>query len=125
MLVALLLIFFYLLYVVKPIFNGASMESRRCLPCPSRAKPPARVEEQNRDRLPLQRPGKVKFFAVQPDGKIKTGQVIGEAQVNGEITAVAPPAPGQKLIAYGFCQRQGPGGATLFPRSLSQRRSRH
>jgi phosphate transport system permease protein len=22
--------------------------------------------------------------------------------VNGEITAVAPPAPGQKLIAYGF-----------------------
>ncbi len=28
--------------------------------------------------------------------------MLGQAQVKGDITAVAPPAPGQKLIAYGF-----------------------
>uniref|UniRef100_UPI000D6876BC phosphate ABC transporter permease n=1 Tax=Aeromonas caviae TaxID=648 RepID=UPI000D6876BC len=102
-LVALLLIFFYLLYVVKPIFNGASMESTASFTLPIKGKTAwLGVEEQNEIGYRFSDLGKVKFFAVQPDGKIKTGQVIGEAQVNGEITAVAPPAPGQKLIAYGF-----------------------
>ena len=102
-LVALLLIFFYLLYVVKPIFNGASMESTASFTLPIKGKTAwLGVEEQNEIGYRFSDQGKVKFFAVQPDGKIKTGQVIGEAQVNGEITAVAPPAPGQKLIAYGF-----------------------
>lgn len=102
-LVALLLIFFYLLYVVKPIFNGASMESTASFSLPIKGKTAwLGVEEQNEIGYRFSDQGKVKFFAVQPDGKIKTGQVIGEAQVNGEITAVAPPAPGQKLIAYGF-----------------------
>ena len=40
MLVALLLIFFYLLYVVKPIFNGASMESTASFTPPIKGKPP-------------------------------------------------------------------------------------
>ena len=73
MLVALLLIFFYLLYVVKPIFNGASMESTVSFTLPIKGKTAlARGRGAKRNRLPLQRPGKVKFFAVQPDGKIKT-----------------------------------------------------
>jgi phosphate transport system permease protein len=102
-LVALLLIFFYLLYVVKPIFNGASMESTASFTLPIKGKTAwLGVEEQNEIGYRFSDQGKVKFFAVQPDGKIKTGQVIGEAQVDGEITAVAPPAPGQKLIVYGF-----------------------
>jgi len=89
--------------VVKPIFNGASMESTASFTLPIKGKTAwLGVEEQNEIGYRFSDQGKVKFFAVQPDGKIKTGQVIGEAQVNGEITAVAPPAPGQKLIAYGF-----------------------
>ena len=102
-LVALLLIFFYLLYVVKPIFNGASMESTSSFTLPVQGKTAwLGVEEQNEIGYRFSDQGKVKFFAVQPDGNIKVGQVIGDAQIPGEITTVAPPAPGQKLIAYGF-----------------------
>jgi phosphate transport system permease protein len=78
-LVALLLIFFYLLYVVKPIFNGASMEGTASFTLPIKGKTAwLGVEEQNEIGYRFSDQGKVKFFAVQPDGKIKTGQVIGE-----------------------------------------------
>ncbi|MCO4206587.1 ABC transporter permease subunit [Aeromonas hydrophila] len=102
-LVALLLIFFYLLYVVKPIFNGATMEPTASFTLPVAGKTAwLGVEEQNEIGYRFSDKGQVNFFAVQGDGKVKVGQVLGQAQVKGNITAVAPPAPGQKLIAYGF-----------------------
>lgn len=102
-LVALLLIFFYLLYVVKPIFNGATMEPSASFTLPVAGKTAwLGVEEQNEIGYRFSDKGQVNFFAVQGDGKVKVGQVLGQAQVKGDITAVAPPAPGQKLIAYGF-----------------------
>ncbi|MBL0433573.1 ABC transporter permease subunit [Aeromonas hydrophila] len=102
-LVALLLIFFYLLYVVKPIFNGATMEPTASFTLPVAGKTVwLGVEEQNEIGYRFSDKGQVNFFAVQGDGKVKVGQVLGQAQVKGDITAVAPPAPGQKLIAYGF-----------------------
>ncbi|MFQ2166319.1 ABC transporter permease subunit [Aeromonas hydrophila] len=102
-LVALLLIFFYLLYVVKPIFNGATMEPTASFTLPVAGKTTwLGVEEQNEIGYRFSDKGQVNFFAVQGDGKVKVGQVLGQAQVKGDITAVAPPAPGQKLIAYGF-----------------------
>ena len=102
-LVALLLIFFYLLYVVKPIFNGATMEPTASFTLPVAGKTAwLGVEEQNEIGYRFSDKGQVNFFAVQGDGKVKVGQVLGQAQVKGDITAVAPPAPGQKLIAYGF-----------------------
>ncbi|HHQ4566655.1 TPA: phosphate ABC transporter permease [Aeromonas hydrophila] len=102
-LVALLLIFFYLLYVVKPIFNGATMEPAASFTLPVAGKTAwLGVEEQNEIGYRFSDKGQVNFFAVQGDGKVKVGQVLGQAQVKGDITAVAPPAPGQKLIAYGF-----------------------
>ncbi|HAU4906052.1 TPA: ABC transporter permease subunit [Aeromonas hydrophila] len=102
-LVALLLIFFYLLYVVKPIFNGATMEPTASFTLPVVGKTAwLGVEEQNEIGYRFSDKGQVNFFAVQGDGKVKVGQVLGQAQVKGDITAVAPPAPGQKLIAYGF-----------------------
>lgn len=102
-LVALLLIFFYLLYVVKPIFNGASMEPTASFTLPIQGKPAwLGVEEQNEIGYRFSDQGQVNFFAVQNDGKVKVGQSLGQAQVKGDITAVAPPSPGQKLMAYGF-----------------------
>ncbi|HEB5078593.1 TPA: ABC transporter permease subunit [Aeromonas hydrophila subsp. hydrophila] len=102
-LVALLLIFFYLLYVVKPIFNGATMEPTASFTLPVAGKTAwLGVEEQNEIGYRFSDKGQVNFFAVQGDGKVKVGQAQGQAQVKGDITAVAPPAPGQKLIAYGF-----------------------
>lgn len=102
-LVALLLIFFYLLYVVKPIFNGASMEPTASFTLPVAGKTAwLGIEEQNEIGYRFSDKGLVNFFAVQGDGKIKVGQHLGQAQVKGDITTVAVPAPGQKLIAYGF-----------------------
>ncbi len=102
-LVALLLIFFYLLYVVKPIFNGASMEPTASFTLPIQGKTTwLGVEEQNEIGYRFSDQGQVNFFAVQNDGKVKVGQSLGQAQVKGDITAVAPPSPGQKLMAYGF-----------------------
>lgn len=102
-LVALLLIFFYLLYVVKPIFNGASMEPTASFTLPAAGKTAwLGVEEQNEIGYRFSDKGQVNFFAVQGDDKIKVGQSLGEAQVAGDITTVATPAPGQRLIAYGF-----------------------
>ncbi|MGY3897713.1 phosphate ABC transporter permease [Aeromonas veronii] len=102
-LVALLLIFFYLLYVVKPIFNGASMEQTASFTLPAAGKTAwLGVEEQNEIGYRFSDKGQVNFFAVQGDDKIKVGQSLGQAQVAGDITTVATPAPGQRLIAYGF-----------------------
>ncbi|WP_447737917.1 ABC transporter permease subunit [Aeromonas veronii] len=102
-LVALLLIFFYLLYVVKPIFNGASMEPTASFTLPAAGKTAwLGVEEQNEIGYRFSDKGQVNFFAVQGDDKLKVGQSLGQAQVAGDITTVATPAPGQRLIAYGF-----------------------
>ncbi|HHQ4516103.1 ABC transporter permease subunit [Aeromonas veronii] len=102
-LVALLLIFFYLLYVVKPIFNGASMEPATSFTLPVAGKTAwLGMEEQNEIGYRFSDKGQVNFFAVQGDDKIKVGKSLGQAQVAGDITTVATPAPGQRLIAYGF-----------------------
>ncbi|WP_421336723.1 ABC transporter permease subunit [Aeromonas veronii] len=102
-LVALLLIFFYLLYVVKPIFNGASMEPATSFTLPVSGKTAwLGMEEQNEIGYRFSDKGQVNFFALQGDDKIKVGQSLGQAQVAGDISTATTPAPGQKLIAYGF-----------------------
>ncbi|QXB29379.1 ABC transporter permease subunit [Aeromonas sp. FDAARGOS 1405] len=102
-LVALLLIFFYLLYVVKPIFNGASMEPATSFTLPVAGKTAwLGMEEQNEIGYHFNDKGQVNFFALQGDDKIKVGQSLGQAQVAGDISTATTPAPGQKLIAYGF-----------------------
>ncbi|WP_368193459.1 ABC transporter permease subunit [Aeromonas sp. s8] len=102
-LVALLLIFFYLLYVVKPIFNGASMEPATSFTLPVAGKTAwLGMEEQNEIGFRFSDKGQVNFFALQGDDKIKAGQSLGQAQVAGDISTATTPAPGQKLIAYGF-----------------------
>ncbi|MCF5717810.1 ABC transporter permease subunit [Aeromonas veronii] len=102
-LVALLLIFFYLLYVVKPIFNGASMEPATSFTLPVAGKTAwLGMEEQNEIGYRFSDKGQVNFFALQGDDKIKVGQSLGQALVAGDISTATTPAPGQKLIAYGF-----------------------
>ncbi|MGY3915554.1 ABC transporter permease subunit [Aeromonas australiensis] len=102
-LVALLLIFFYLLYVVKPIFNGASIEQTASFSLPVTGKSAwLGMEEQNEIGYRFSDQGQVNFFALQSDDKVKVGQSLGQAQVAGDISTATTPAPGQKLIAYGF-----------------------
>ncbi|MFM4963045.1 ABC transporter permease subunit [Aeromonas bivalvium] len=102
-LVALLLIFFYLLYVVKPIFNGASMEPLATFSLPIKDKTAwIGVEEQNEIGYRFSDKGEVNFFALQDDARFKVGQAIAQAQVPGEISAVAIPTPGKAYLAYGF-----------------------
>ncbi|WP_111873561.1 ABC transporter permease subunit [Aeromonas bivalvium] len=102
-LVALLLIFFYLLYVVKPIFNGASMEPLATFSLPVKDKTAwIGVEEQNEIGYRFSDKGEVNFFALQDDARFKVGQAIAQAQVPGEISAVAIPTPGKAYLAYGF-----------------------
>ena len=102
-LVALLLIFFYLLYVVEPIFNGASMEPLATFSLPVKDKTAwIGVEEQNEIGYRFSDKGEVNFFALQDDARFKVGQAIAQAQVPGEISAVAIPTPGKAYLAYGF-----------------------
>ena len=60
------------------------------------------MEEQNEIGYRFSDKGQVNFFALQGDDKIKVGQSLGQAQVAGDISTATTPAPGQKLIAYGF-----------------------
>ncbi|MGE6109059.1 ABC transporter permease subunit [Aeromonas sobria] len=102
-LVALLLIFFYLLYVVKPIFNGASMEPLASFSLPIKDKTAwIGVEEQNEIGYRFSDKGEVNFFALQDDARFKVGEAIAQAQVPGEVSAVAIPTPGKTYLAYGF-----------------------
>ncbi|UBO75407.1 ABC transporter permease subunit [Aeromonas rivuli] len=102
-LVALLLIFFYLLYVVKPIFDGASMAPLSSFSLPVKDKTALiGVEEQNEIGYRFSDKGEVNFFALQDDARFKAGEAIGQAQVPGEISAVAIPTPGRSYLTYGF-----------------------
>ncbi|MGL4932650.1 MAG: ABC transporter permease subunit [Aeromonas sp.] len=102
-LVALLLIFFYLLYVVKPIFHGASIEQTNSFALPGSGNTAwIGLEEQNEIGYRFSDKGEVHFFAVHGDDHIQVGQLLGRAQVAGDITTFAAPTAGQKLITYGF-----------------------
>ncbi|MDX1268309.1 MAG: phosphate ABC transporter permease, partial [Oceanisphaera sp.] len=100
-LVALLLIFFYLLYVVKPIFDDARVEPG---PQFSLAEPGTAmgktallgVEEQNELVYRFDDRGEVNFYSIPEQGKR-----VYSVQVEGEVTSVARNI-GDKMVAYGL-----------------------
>ncbi|MBL1378167.1 ABC transporter permease subunit [Zobellella iuensis] len=96
-LVALLLIFFYLLYVVKPIFDGAKVEPGQQIALASQGRTLLLgVEEQNELVYHFDDRGEVGFYSLP-----RRGERVFGARVEGEVTSVARSTTGN-MVAYGL-----------------------
>ncbi|ALU44072.1 ABC transporter permease subunit [Pseudoalteromonas rubra] len=101
-LVALLLIFFYLLYVVQPIFESAKVEKRVDIALSAEKRYLALgVEEQTEIAYLLDNTGQVDFYQVKGDN---TGSLLStlQTQLDGQITSFAKSAPFLGQYAYGL-----------------------
>jgi phosphate transport system permease protein len=108
-LAALLMIFFYLLYVVAPIFESASITPRNEFKLPAGQEVLAvGMEEQTEIAYLLTKSGGMDFYQVKG---ANFGEKITSSQVNLEsnITSFAQSAPHLGLYAYGLSN----GGMTL------------
>ncbi|WP_375055391.1 ABC transporter permease subunit [Zobellella sp. DQSA1] len=96
-LVALLLIFFYLLYVVKPIFDGARVEPGPQFSLASGGNTVLLgVEEQNELVYHFDDRGEVSFYSLP-----RRGERVFGARVEGQVTSVARSTTGN-MVAYGL-----------------------
>mgnify|MGYP000704397320 CR=1 FL=1 len=96
---ALLLIFFYLLYVVQPVFDAAHIEQRSSLDSIETPYRAVGIEEQTEIAFGLSNSGRVDFFAVktgQPTKLLETLQV----PLENNTIAFAKSAPHQGLYGY-------------------------
>jgi len=100
---ALLLIFFYLLYIVKPVFNAAEIESVTNIDELTQVYASVAVEEQNEIAFALTEKGLVDFYALTGD---KAGQLMLSEKIPAvsEITAFDASAPQKGL--YGYINQQ-------------------
>ena len=101
--VAILLIFFYLLYVALPLFVPASMQAVKTYAAPGAGQPATALlamEEQNEIGARFTPTGKAVFF------NTGTGRAIAESDLpippGVEVTSVAMSDPTQRLVAYGL-----------------------
>ncbi|MBW4966946.1 ABC transporter permease subunit [Pseudoalteromonas sp. CR1] len=101
-LIALLLIFFYLLYVVQPIFESAKVEKRDSFTVSNADQIVGLgVEEQTEVAYLLSQQGQVDFYNVEKarfGKKLKTLNVA----IPSEVTSFATSAPFQGQYAYGL-----------------------
>ena len=119
-LVALLLIFFYLLYVVKPIFAGASLESAVSLQVPVKGTTAILgTDEQNQLAYRFSHQGDVDFFSLDKESGHPVGGVLLHQTVSDNVTAVANTAMGKPLIIYGLANGQAkvlqPEFTSIYP----------
>jgi phosphate transport system permease protein len=100
---ALLLIFFYLLYIVKPVFDSTHVESTSTINELSQSYVSVAVEEQNEIAFALTKQGNVDFYSLSGED---AGQLILSENIpaNGDITAFHASAPQQGL--YGYINQQ-------------------
>ncbi|PTS84865.1 phosphate ABC transporter permease [Pseudomonas sp. HMWF032] len=102
------LIFFYLAYVVLPIFQGASLESRKAVSAPwlSEAGAPLllTLEEQNQVAMRLDQNGKVQFFDAKSMQALNAQQLPIPA--NTQIVSVGQDQPGTNRVALGLSNGQ-------------------
>jgi phosphate transport system permease protein len=102
------LIFFYLAYVVAPIFGGAEMTARK-------AQQPAwlagqgealllAVEEQNRVAMRLSRSGQVQFFGLKDSQAMQALQLALPA--GASIVSVSQDQPGSQRVVLGLSNGQ-------------------
>ena len=108
-LMALLLIFFYLLYVVEPIFRGVEVEHQQSFAVPGQGQTVAMgMEEQSEIGYRFADNGELSFFALKqkPGTDWQPGQVLLTEQVADEPTAFAATQPQNKRYAYAVANGQ-------------------
>ena len=101
-LVALLLIFFYLLYVVEPILESAKVEKRTDVELSSNTQyVGVGVEEQTEIAYLLKESGSVDFYRIKGE---QSGALMKslEVELNGSVSSFAQSAPFLGLYAYGL-----------------------
>jgi phosphate transport system permease protein len=101
-LIALLLIFFYLLYVVQPIFESAKVDKRVDVPLiDAQQYVGVGIEEQTEIAYLLSRSGHVDFYQVKGN---QAGGLVERLTVNldGLVTSAAKSAPFLGQYAYGL-----------------------
>ena len=105
---AITLIFFYLAYVVLPMFQGASMESRKPVQVAwlNEAAAPLllAIEEQNQVAMRLDQQGQVQFFDAKQMQALSTVQLPLPA--DAQIVSVAQDQPGSNRVALGLSNGQ-------------------
>ena len=105
---AITLIFFYLAYVVLPIFSGAELKARPALQpawLAQQGQPLLlAIEEQNQVAMRLDRAGQVQFF------DLKSGTALSQQRLplpaGVAITAVAQDQPGSRRVVLGLANGQ-------------------
>ncbi|WP_286743309.1 ABC transporter permease subunit [Pseudoalteromonas sp. UBA2102] len=101
-LIALLLIFFYLLYVVQPIFESAKVEKRNSFNVANGEQIVGLgVEEQTEVAFLLSQQGKVDFYSVQ-DGSFGKKLKTLSAELPSDASSFANSAPFQGHYAFGL-----------------------
>jgi ABC-type uncharacterized transport system, permease component len=108
-LMALLLIFFYLLYVVEPIFRGVEVEHQQSFAVPGQGQTVAMgMEEQSEIGYRFADNGELSFFALKqkPGTDWQPGQVLLTEQVADQPTAFAATQPQNKRYAYAVANGQ-------------------
>ena len=106
------LIFFYLAYVVAPLFGGAALEAREAQQpawLAGQGKPLLlAIEEQNKVAMRLAQGGRVQFFGIKDGAALADFQLALPA--GGEIVSVAQDQPGSRRVVLGLAN----GGALVF-----------
>lgn len=108
-LMALLLIFFYLLYVVEPIFRGVEIEQQQTFVVPGQGQTMAMgMEEQSEIGYRFSDSGELTFFALKqkPGTDWQAGEVLLSEQVADSPTAFAATQPQNKRYAYALADGQ-------------------
>ncbi|WP_417686700.1 ABC transporter permease subunit [Pseudidiomarina gelatinasegens] len=108
-LIALLLIFFYLLYVVEPIFRGVEIERQQSFAIPGQGQTLAMgMEEQSEIGFRFSDQGDLTFFALKtkPGTDWQPGEVLLSERVAEQPTAFAATQPQKKRYAYAVANGQ-------------------
>ncbi|MDX5371880.1 MAG: ABC transporter permease subunit [Pseudomonadaceae bacterium] len=105
---AITLIFFYLAYVVLPMFAGADMEAREAQqPAWLAEQQPAllmAVEEQNKVAMRLDAGGRVQFFTLKDSAELSSQQL--PLPQGSRIVSLAEDQPGSHRVALGLSNGQ-------------------
>ena len=102
-LVALLLIFFYLLYVVKPIFESASVTAKAEFTLPVAGKTALLgIDDQNQIGYRFSREGHVDFFSLDSRSGSAVGDSIKHLRIDGQVTSVTTTSLGKRQVVYGL-----------------------
>ncbi len=102
-LVALLLIFFYLLYVVKPIFESARITQQAEISLPVTGETALLgIDDQNQIGYRVNAQGVIDFFALSDKTGVAVGTALKQFQIPGQVTSVATTSMGKRQVAYGL-----------------------